>query len=157
MKSCFFKVKTVFICLILVFSFNGLFADWIHFVTGETEDTAQKWFGEVLSIENDSVKVRFTYKNDTAIHTIHVSRILSIYFDNNFQHTFPIRFKSIISTSVPSNLQELRRLYLFRHKENINEELPEVKIYGPRGNTSLKANIIKYHKESKIFIIKART
>ena len=135
----------------------NLQADSIHFITDNTEVPAQTWHGEVLTIANDSVRVRFTHQGEPSEYIIHVSRILSIYFDNNYEHTFPIRLRPTVSRAIPGNLTKLRRLYLFRFNENIDEEFDQIKIYGPHGNRSIKANIIKLDKAQRIFIIKTKT
>ena len=148
---------TLFILIIYILFPNILAADSIHFYTGEDRDIDQTWFGEILSIDADSIRVRFSHDKSSSIHSIHISRILSIYFNHNYEHTFPIRLRKIIEEPMSSNMIRLRKVYLFRHNSNIQEEFPEIYVYGPDGNRLIRANIKSFNKDNRTMEIRART
>ena len=131
-------------------------ADSIHFDTANKENPKQWWYGKILKISDGYVIVQFQHENQVAKSRIHVSRILSIYFDDVVEHAYPIRLSKKIEEPIPgADLKRLRRLYLFT--SDLKEDYPEVKMYGPSGNRSIKGNIENYDLEQQLMTIRVRS
>jgi hypothetical protein len=131
------------------------YADSIHFNTANRKNPEQWWYGKVLNISDEYVIVQFQHKERIARYHIHVSRILSLYFDDSVEHAYPIRLSKKVEEPISSaDIKQLRRLYLFT--SDFEEDYPEVRMYGPPGNRSIKGNIEKYDREQKIMIIRAK-
>jgi hypothetical protein len=145
------QVVWLIFCL---FAPTCVFGDNIHFDTASTEQLEQWWYGKVLRISDNHVHVRFRHKGHVAIHRIHVSRILSIYFDDSVEHAYPILLSKKVEEPIPSNLLKLRRLYLFTNY--LGDDFPQLKIYGPVGNRSIRGNIIEFNLAQKMMKIRAR-
>ena len=142
----------LFFCLVTP---TCVFGDTIHFNTASTEKPEQWWYGKVHKIRANYDNLQFRHSDDLAEHRIHVSRILSIYFDDSLEHAYPIRLSKKVAEPIPSNLLKLRRLYLFTNY--LEDDFPQLKIYGPAGNMSLRGNIVKFDLEQKIMAIRARS
>lgn len=132
-----------------------VFGDTIHFNTASAEQPEQWWYGKVQKIWDNYVYVQFRHRDDVAEHRIHVSRVLSIYFNDCLEHAYPISLSEKVEEPIPSNLLKLRRLYLFTNY--LEDDFPQLQIYGPPGNMSLRGNIVKFDLEQKIMTIRART
>ena len=142
---------SIMCCLVLS---TRSYADRIHFNTANKNRPEQWWFGKVFSIADEYVTIEFRHEEQVVSSRVHVSRILSIYFDDSFEHAYPIYLSQKVEEPIPSNLQRLRRLYLF--SSDFEEDYPEVKMYGPTGNRSIKGNIEKYNLEQKIMAIRVK-
>lgn len=134
---------------------SELIADTIHFDTGNKDQPKQWWFGKILKIENDFVYIKFMHHDNYSVYKIHVSRILSIYFDDSYEHIYPINLSGRIEQALPANLDRLRKLYLFTN--DIEDDFPQLKVYGPSGNKSLKGNIIKFDSSKNLIAIHVKS
>jgi hypothetical protein len=147
---------TVLVIMGYLFVSISSFADSIHFDTANKEIPEQWWHGKVLKISDGYVIVQFQHDKQVAKSRIHVSRILSIYFDDVVEHAYPIRLSQKVEEPIPgADLRQLRRLYLFT--SDFKEDYPEVKMYGPSGNKSIKGNIENYDFEHQLITIRARS
>lgn len=152
------KIRYFLLLTFTMFITNVSKADTIHFITGEDEESAQKWFGKVLMISDDSVKVWFEHKNEGGEYSIHITKIKSIYFDEVYEHTYPIQLSPHIKSSIKGDLRRLRTIYIKQSvtKEIFLDKFPKTKIYGSPMYYFFDGNITEYYR-NKGMIIDAET
>ncbi len=70
------------------------------------------------------------------------------------EHVYPIRLSKKIEQPIRANLIKLRRLYLFTN--DIADDFPQLKVYGPGGNKSLRGNIVELNLSQNLVTIRVK-
>lgn len=134
------------------------FSDSIHFYTQDRAASPQYWNGKILSIANNLVVVRFRYRKQTETHSIHISRVLSIIFNDLEEHSYEIRLRPTIADSIPGDLARLRQIYFSRSLSNddIKDAFGEIALRGTGNCFWARGNIVAYDPERSIYKVRIK-
>lgn len=144
------SVFFVICCLILIPSTSV--SDTLYFVAGDPENKNKTiWPVELITLDAASGIAEFRFHSSDRNYTreIHVTRILSLEFDDRTFTPSTLCLKDTVSESIGGNLEQPNYRYLEVDKEVIDLN-PNLRSRGENTKVTLQCSILRYNKSSNM-------
>lgn len=152
MKNCYWLICFTLISVTFFSPFNAM-ADTLHFLTGNPIKNDQWFLIKALELKNNKLIVEVRHGEKIERVAIHVSRILSLYFNSSYEHNQAFKFRKILKNAVFYDPKQLKTLYVTERFKVLNLNII---VFGRGRSMQAIGNIVTFNREAETLVVRCK-